>query len=211
MGGDCLNTGCVPSKALIAAAKHARRIAQAPAVRHRGAGAAGRLRATSTTHVHERDRRDRAERFDGALHRPRRARDRRRRPASRTSAPSRSATSIEIRARRFVIATGSPPAVPPIPGLADTPYLTNETVFDLTSRPAASRSSSAPGRSGSSWRRRSAGSAPRSRCWKPAQPLARDDPECAARRARRAGARGRRHPRRYRGRARRGGRRRASR
>src|ERR1044071_9807973 len=31
MGGDCLNTGCVPSKALIAAAKHARAIARAPA------------------------------------------------------------------------------------------------------------------------------------------------------------------------------------
>ena len=37
----------------------------------------------------------------------------------------------EIRARRFVIATGSTPALPPIPGLDEGPYLTNETVFDL--------------------------------------------------------------------------------
>ena len=40
-----------------------------------------------------------------------------------------------IRARRFVIATGSRPAVPPIPGLADTPFLTNETLFDLRRAP----------------------------------------------------------------------------
>src|SRR5882757_5275700 len=42
---------------------------------------------------------------------------------------------IEIRARRFVIATGSAPAVPPIPGLQAAQYLTNETVFDLSTRP----------------------------------------------------------------------------
>ena len=40
-----------------------------------------------------------------------------------------------IRARRFVVATGSSAAVPPIPGLAEVPYLTNETVFDLTELP----------------------------------------------------------------------------
>src|SRR5262249_864140 len=39
---------------------------------------------------------------------------------------------LEIKARRFVIATGSAPAVPPIPGLGEVAYLTNETVFDLT-------------------------------------------------------------------------------
>ncbi len=42
---------------------------------------------------------------------------------------------IEIAARRFVIATGSSPALPPIAGLETVPYLTNETVFDLTARP----------------------------------------------------------------------------
>jgi pyruvate/2-oxoglutarate dehydrogenase complex dihydrolipoamide dehydrogenase (E3) component len=42
---------------------------------------------------------------------------------------------IEIRARRFVIATGSTPALPPIPGIDEGPYLTNETIFDLTERP----------------------------------------------------------------------------
>jgi pyruvate/2-oxoglutarate dehydrogenase complex dihydrolipoamide dehydrogenase (E3) component len=44
--------------------------------------------------------------------------------------------AFAIKARRFVIATGSSPSVPPIPGIKETPYLTNETVFDLTSLPA---------------------------------------------------------------------------
>src|SRR5690606_35936179 len=35
-----------------------------------------------------------------------------------------------IKARRFVVATGSSPLVPPIPGLSDVPYFTNETIFD---------------------------------------------------------------------------------
>ena len=39
-----------------------------------------------------------------------------------------------IKARRFVIATGSRPAIPPVPGLAEAPFLTNDTIFDLTSR-----------------------------------------------------------------------------
>jgi pyruvate/2-oxoglutarate dehydrogenase complex dihydrolipoamide dehydrogenase (E3) component len=39
---------------------------------------------------------------------------------------------IAIKARRFVVAAGSSPSRPPIPGLKDTPYLTNETIFDLT-------------------------------------------------------------------------------
>ena len=35
----------------------------------------------------------------------------------------------DIRARRFVVATGSSPAIPPVPGLDAVPYLTNETIF----------------------------------------------------------------------------------
>ena len=40
-----------------------------------------------------------------------------------------------VKARRFVVATGSSAAVPPIPGLETVPYLTNETIFDLAERP----------------------------------------------------------------------------
>ena len=63
----------------------------------------------------------------------------------------------EIRARRFVIATGSTPALPPIPGIDQGPYLTNETIFDLTELPDSISSSSAPARSAWKWRRPSAG------------------------------------------------------
>ena len=41
-----------------------------------------------------------------------------------------------INARRFLLATGSSPFVPEVPGLADVSYLTNETVFDLEARPS---------------------------------------------------------------------------
>jgi len=42
-----------------------------------------------------------------------------------------------LRARGFVLATGSRPAIPAVPGLAGVPYLTNENIFDLTERPAS--------------------------------------------------------------------------
>ena len=89
------------------------------------------------------------------------------------------AGDIEIRARRFVIATGSTPAVPPIPGLDGGPYLTNESIFDLKERPehliiigAGSiglEMAQAFRRLGSSVTVLEA-----------AQPLAQDDPECVA-------------------------------
>ena len=44
--------------------------------------------------------------------------------------------NFEIKARRFVVATGSRAAVPPIPGLDADPYLTNESIFDLQALPA---------------------------------------------------------------------------
>ena len=86
----------------------------------------------------------------------------------------------EIRARRFVIATGSTPAVPPIPGLDQGPYFTNETIFDLTERPkhliVIGAGADRPGNG--------AGLPPprqrRDRARRRPQPLAKDDPECAA-------------------------------
>jgi pyruvate/2-oxoglutarate dehydrogenase complex dihydrolipoamide dehydrogenase (E3) component len=43
--------------------------------------------------------------------------------------------AVALRFRRAAIATGSRPAVPPIPGFADVPFLTSETLFDLTTQP----------------------------------------------------------------------------
>ncbi len=134
MGGECLNTGCVPSKALIAAAKRARSIAEAAAFGITAQHIAvdfGRVHA----HVHEVIAaiapNDSRERFTGLGVRVIEG-------AARFKNKKTVAVgeAIEIRARRFVIATGSSPAVPPIPGLDSTPHLTNETIFDLAICPA---------------------------------------------------------------------------
>src|SRR5215470_13571998 len=53
----------------------------------------------------------------------------------RASSACRRKQPISISARRFVIATGSSPSLPPIAGLDTVPYLSNETVFDLATRP----------------------------------------------------------------------------
>src|SRR5580704_4429813 len=132
IGGDCLNTGCVPSKAIL-----------------RTARAVGEIRRAADLGVH-------IGRFDidfgAVMHRMRR---RRAELAPNDSAERVTRLGIDLffgagsfisprelalgstslRFRRAVIATGSRPAVPPIDGLADTPHLTNETVFGLTERP----------------------------------------------------------------------------
>lgn len=133
MGGDCLNTGCVPSKALIAAGEAAH------AVRHSGRfGVNGHEPAIDfvkvNAHVHDVIAaiapHDSVERFSGLGVQV--IEDAARFAGSQTI----TAGGHEITARRFVIATGSSAFVPPIPGLRDVPYLTNETVFDLAEAPA---------------------------------------------------------------------------
>ncbi len=127
MGGDCLNYGCVPSKALLAAAKRAQAM--------RGAGPFG-IRPVEPeidhravlAHVQEViaaiEPNDSVERFTGLGVRVILAEGRFK---DRTTVV---AGDVEIKARRFVIATGSQPSVPPIPGLDTVPYFTNETIFD---------------------------------------------------------------------------------
>ena len=131
MGGDCLNSGCVPSKALLAAAHKAHQTAQS------AFGVAGHDPApdfaAAKYHLRSVIARiapvDSQARFEGLGVRVIRARARFRSPTTLT------AGDHVITARRFVIATGSRPAVPSVPGLGDVPYLTNETLFDLSARP----------------------------------------------------------------------------
>jgi pyruvate/2-oxoglutarate dehydrogenase complex dihydrolipoamide dehydrogenase (E3) component len=133
MGGECLNTGCVPSKSLIAAAKRARAVAEARAF---GVSAQPPEVDFAKVHRHVHDviaaiaPNDAKERFNGLGVRVIEG-------AARFKDVDTVVVSdgTEIAARRFVIATGSSPARPPIPGLDAVPYLTNETVFDLTTRP----------------------------------------------------------------------------
>jgi len=126
MGGECLNTGCVPSKALLAAAKAAHAAREA----HRfGVEAAPRV-DFAAVHRHVRDvidaiaPHDSVERFEGLGVEVIRA-------EAGFLAPGRLvADGRTIQARRVVIATGSEPAIPPIPGIDTVPHLTNETIFD---------------------------------------------------------------------------------
>ncbi len=132
MGGDCLNYGCVPSKALLASAKQAqamrtgKKYGVSPAMPEVSYGAA-------KDHVHEVIETiapvDSQERFEGfGVH------------VIREFGKFISPTEVQagdnvITARRIVIATGSRPFVPPIPGVDSVPYETNETIFDLRDQP----------------------------------------------------------------------------
>jgi pyruvate/2-oxoglutarate dehydrogenase complex dihydrolipoamide dehydrogenase (E3) component len=127
MGGDCLNYGCVPSKALIAAGKRAKQLRDTAAF-----GIAPVEAAVDHKAVHHHIKsviaaiapNDSIERFTGlgvrVIQATARFIDRR----------TVTAGDLRIKARRFVIATGSSPAVPPIPGLDQVPAFTNETIFD---------------------------------------------------------------------------------
>lgn len=127
MGGDCLNTGCVPSKALLAAAQHAQtsRNGEAFGVTARPQVDFLKVREHVRATIAAIAPVDSAERFTGLGVRVIKG--------QATFKNKRTVTvgDIEIRARRFVIASGSTPALPPIPGLDGGPYLTNETIFDL--------------------------------------------------------------------------------
>jgi pyruvate/2-oxoglutarate dehydrogenase complex dihydrolipoamide dehydrogenase (E3) component len=132
LGGECLHTGCVPSKALIAAARSAHAVQTASRFGIRAeppdidfSAVMEHVRAV----VSVVGRSDTAERFGGLGVKVISGR------ARFTGPRVVAAAGKEIRARRTVIATGSRPFVPPIPNLETVPFLTNETVFGLARRP----------------------------------------------------------------------------
>ncbi|MBI3198526.1 MAG: FAD-dependent oxidoreductase [Rhodospirillales bacterium] len=133
MGGDWLNFGCVPSKALIAAAKAAEaqrrgavfgiapvepRVDFAKVMDH----VAGVIAAIAPN--------DSVERFEKLGVRVLKE------EARFVGRTELQAGVHRIRSKRIVLATGSRPTAPPIPGLADVPYFTNETVFANRTLPA---------------------------------------------------------------------------
>ncbi len=132
MGGDCLNYGCVPSKALIAASRAAHTVRTGARF-----GVNGHEPEIDFSAVHDHVHgvigkiapHDSVERFEGLGVRV--IQD----FAKFADRNTVVAGDYEIRARRFVVATGSRAAVPPIPGLDDVPFLTNETIFDNRVQP----------------------------------------------------------------------------
>ncbi|NQT15382.1 MAG: mercuric reductase [Planctomycetes bacterium] len=133
MGGDCLNTGCVPSKALIRAARARAEVRDAanfgirvpPRVEVDFAAAMQRMRRLRA----EIGRNDSAARFrslgvDVFLGHGR-----------FVGADAIEVSGRSLRFRKAIVATGGRPAPPAIPGLAEVGFLTNETVFSLTELP----------------------------------------------------------------------------
>lgn len=132
LGGDCLNTGCVPSKAIIRSARAVGEMRRAPAL--------GVTARDITVDFGAVMRRMRERRASIAVHdSAARLRD-----AgidvffgAASFADERTVRVEESRLNfnRAVIATGGRPAAPPVPGLDAAPYLTNETIFSLTTLP----------------------------------------------------------------------------
>ncbi len=137
MGGDCLNTGCVPSKALL---RSARFIAQTKRARQLGiksveldyrfADIMRRVqRVVKTVEPH-----DSIERYTGlgvdCIHGDARI------TSPWTVEVDTADGRRELSARALIIATGARPFIPPIPGLDDVAYLTSDTIWELSELPA---------------------------------------------------------------------------
>ena len=132
MGGDCLNFGCVPSKALIASGKAA--WGQAHASKYGVADVVPQVDyAAAKDHVAdviaEIEPNDSVERFESLGVRVIQE------YGEFVSDREVKAGDTLIKARRVVLSTGSSPFVPPIPGLDSVPYQTNETLFELREQP----------------------------------------------------------------------------
>ena len=132
MGGDCLNSGCVPSKALLAAAKAAHYAKGAASMGIYGSAPKidfAAVKAHLAAVIDGIAPHDSVERFESlgvtiiSEH------------ASFTGRREVASKNHTVRAKYFVIATGSQPAIPPIDGLADTDFHTNETIFADPNKP----------------------------------------------------------------------------
>jgi pyruvate/2-oxoglutarate dehydrogenase complex dihydrolipoamide dehydrogenase (E3) component len=126
MGGDCLNYGCVPSKAMLAAG-HAANAARRSRLFGVTFGEPNILAENVYRHIHSVIAAiaplDSAERYRGFGVNVLKG------VASFVGLNELAIDGQQVRARHFVIATGSVPAVPDTPGLDTVPYLTNETLF----------------------------------------------------------------------------------
>ncbi len=133
MGGDCLNSGCVPSKALLAAAKQAHVAATSSkfgvtyALPQIDFAAVKAHVADVIASIAPHDSQERFESLGVTVVRG---------FGTFVSNKTVEAAGRQLTAKRFVIATGSRASLPPIPGLAATPHHTNESIFADTVKPA---------------------------------------------------------------------------
>lgn len=132
MGGDCLNYGCVPSKAILTAAHKVHAIREAskygisvgePSVDF------AKVRETIQTAITTIEPNDSQERFEGFGVKVVRE------YARFENEDTIVSDSVEVKAKRIVVATGTRAFIPPIDGLSGAPYLTNETIWSLETLP----------------------------------------------------------------------------
>ena len=132
LGGDCLNVGCVPSKALI---RSARAVADARRAPHLGVNVGTVEPDFAAIMRRMRERRAGISPNDSAERLRRAGIDVFFGDATFTSERTLDVAGRSLRFNRAVVATGGRPTAPPVPGLADADYLTNETLFSLTELP----------------------------------------------------------------------------
>lgn len=142
LGGECLNTGCVPSKSLLRSARGASEARRAASL---GVTAAGlpdfgavmaRLRARRADLApHDSAHRLKSLGVDVFFATAEFSGPRSIAVRSNDAHHAANDSMAFLRFRKAVIATGSRPSVPDIPGLAGTPFLTSDTLFELTARP----------------------------------------------------------------------------
>jgi len=134
MGGDCLNFGCVPSKAILSAAHAAHSVRTAAKLGVKAGGEPQIDFAAVMDHVRASiaaiEPNDSQARFEGLGVRVIRE------WARFTSADTVESEGFCVKAKRFVIASGTRARIPSIPGLSDIPYLTNESIWQLDTLPA---------------------------------------------------------------------------
>ena len=132
MGGDCLNTGCVPSKALLRSARLVHEAQRAPELGIRQAAVtfdfadvmARTQRVIARIAPHDSPDRYRALGVEVVQGR-----------ATITSPWSVRVEGRDLTARKLIVATGAQPLVPPIPGLPQAPYVTSDTLWDMDRLP----------------------------------------------------------------------------
>lgn len=117
LGGDCTFMGCVPSKTLISAAKRGAPFPDAMRAVRQAITTVARMETDDVLHS------------EGVEVRHGRA--------TFVSPREIEIDGSRLQSKRFIIATGGAPAVPPIEGLDRVPYLTNESVFDLEVLPTS--------------------------------------------------------------------------
>ena len=133
LGGDCLNVGCVPSKAMIRASRVVEEIRKSPEY---GIEVRGSVDADFGA-VMRRMRRVRAQisRVDSVQRLEGLGIDVFLGQASFSGDDTVAVDGQTLRFRKAVIAAGGRPHVPDVPGMPETGFLTNETIFSLTERP----------------------------------------------------------------------------